>query len=91
MSKDRVPRWAETNNVQDEELLTVDWAESLESRLAMLEERIPETRLVEKSIVTRSVAVVGHEALGLVILLTPVLFLLLVLAILENLGIISLF
>ena len=91
MSKDRVPRWVETSNVQDEDLLTLDWAEALESRLAMLEDRIPETKLVDKSIVARAVAVVGHEALGLVILLTPVLLLLLVLVILENMGIISLF
>lgn len=91
MSKDRVPRWAETTSVHDEKLLTVDWAESLESRLAMLEDRIPETKLVDRSIVTRAIAIVGHEALGLIILLTPVLLVLLVLAILENLGIITLF
>jgi len=91
MSEDRVPRWVETTSVQDDKLLTVDWAESLESRLALLEDRIPETKLVDRSIVTRAIAIVGHEVLGLVILLTPVLILLLVLAILENLGIISLF
>ena len=91
MSQDRVPRWVETTSVHDEKLLTIDWAESLESRIAMLEDRIPETKLVDKSIVTRAIAIVGHEVLGLVILLTPVLLLLLVLAILENLGIISFF
>ena len=91
MSNDRVPRWAETGQVEDEELLTADWAESMESRLALLEDRIPETRLVDKSIVARAVAVVGHEVLGLVILAAPVLVLLLALAILENLGLISLF
>ena len=91
MSEDRVPRWVETTSVHDDRLLTVDWAESLESRLAMLEDRIPATKLVDRSIVTRAIAIVGHEALGLVILLTPVLFLLLVLVILGNLGIISLF
>lgn len=91
MSKDRVPRWVETSEIENEELLTADWAESMESRLAMLEDRIPETKLVDKSIVARAVAVVGHEVLGLVILLTPVVVLLLILAILENLGILSLF
>lgn len=91
MSKDRVPRWAEAGQVEDDELLTADWAESMESRLAMLEDRIPETRLVDRSIVARAIAVVGHEALGLIILATPIFLLLLILAILENLGIISLF
>jgi len=91
MSKDRVPRWAETGQVEDEELLTADWAESMESRLAMLEDRIPETRLVDRSIVARAIAVVGHEVLGLIILAAPIFLLLLILAILENLGIISLF
>lgn len=89
MSDARVPKWADSRR-HDEELLTVDWAQALESRLAMIEDRLPQTRLLEKSLLTRALAVVGHEALGLLLLVSPFVLLMIVVIVLEIFGIISL-
>ena len=89
MSDARVPKWA-NSRPHDDELLTVDWAQALESRLAMIEDRLPETRLLEKSLFTRALTVVGHEALGLLLLISPFVFLTIVVVVLEIFGVISL-
>jgi hypothetical protein len=86
MREDRVPEWAKPM-AKDDELLTMDWAETVEARLSMLENRLPNTRLLDKRLLPRAFAVVGHEILGYLVLLSPIYGILLILIILESFGI----
>jgi len=73
---DRIPEWAKPLTPKNDEPLTLDWAETVEARLARLENRLPDTRLLEKNLLARAFAVVGHEMLAYLMILSPILALL---------------
>ena len=88
MVENRTPDWARPV-AKDEELLTLDWADAVEARLARIENSLPNTRLLEKKFLLRAFAVVGHEIVGYLVLMIPICILVLIMIILESLGIVS--
>ncbi len=86
MTEDRVPEWTKPV-AKDVEHLTLYRAEAIEARLALIEKRLPNTRLLEKKFLSRAFTVVGHEIVAYLVLLSPIYVVLLALLVLESLGI----